>query len=403
MKPRKLKICHVNMFYLPTFGGVEQVMYELAKRQVAEGHEVHVYCCDSDKNSRIKIKEEIIEGVKVHRLPYIIRLSLSTFIWPSLLWQFNNNVKFDIVHSHVSGHLYILIIGILSKLKGFKHIHTTHCPWTDASFRPKILRPFLFLNKLFFNRISFKLIDKIIPLTPWELEIINKYVNKNYGNNYIKNKENKEISKIKIIRNGMDSILFKKIKNNKFKEKHNIKEPFLVLFFGRLNPTKGPEMLAKAAIEITKKRKDIAFVWVGPDEGKAEEVQNLIKPYSNMHYLGPIRGKEKVAEMYQAADIYVLPSYREGLPLTLFEAMASGLPIVASPVNGVPYEMKEPENGFFVNYGDIENLSKKIIELIDNKKLRQEISINNIKKSVNYDWDIIYKEYMKEYERLIKK
>ena len=51
-----MKIAHVNMFYLPTFGGVEQVMHELAKRQVADGHEVHVYCCDSDKNNRIKIK-----------------------------------------------------------------------------------------------------------------------------------------------------------------------------------------------------------------------------------------------------------------------------------------------------------------------------------------------------------
>ena len=67
-----------------------------------------------------------------------------------------------------------------------------------------------------------------------------------------------------------------------------------------------------------------------------------------MHCLGAIRGKENIAEMYQAADMYVLPSYREGLPLTLFEAMASGLPIVASPVNGIPYEMKEPENGFFI-------------------------------------------------------
>ena len=65
-----MKIAHINMFYLPTFGGVEQVMYELAKRQVAEGHEVHVFCCDSDKNQRIDIKEEIIEGVHVHRLPY---------------------------------------------------------------------------------------------------------------------------------------------------------------------------------------------------------------------------------------------------------------------------------------------------------------------------------------------
>jgi len=153
---KKLKIAHINMFYMPTLGGVEQVMYELAKRQVREGHEVHVFCCDSDKYSRIKKKEEIIEGVHIHRIPYWFRLSLNTFVWPSLLWKFKGD--FDIIHSHVSGHDYILYSGILAKLKKIKHIHTTHCPWTDSSFRPWILRPFLFLNDLFSVSLPVKLI-----------------------------------------------------------------------------------------------------------------------------------------------------------------------------------------------------------------------------------------------------
>ena len=131
-----MKICHINMFYYPTYGGVEQVMYELAKRQVKEGHEVHVLCCDSDKYKRLKIKGEIIEGVHVHRLRYWFRLSLSTFIWPSLLWKLRKH-KFDVIHTHVSGHAYILFSGIIAKLKKTKHVHTTHCPWTDA-FRPLI-------------------------------------------------------------------------------------------------------------------------------------------------------------------------------------------------------------------------------------------------------------------------
>ncbi|MBI2043084.1 glycosyltransferase family 4 protein [Candidatus Pacearchaeota archaeon] len=387
MEKFEMKIAHVNMFYLPTFGGVEQVMYELAKRQVSEGHEVHVFCCDSDKNNRIKIKEEKIDGVHIHRLPYWFRLSLSTFIWPSLLWKFKGD--FDIVHSHVSGHAYILIIGILSRIKKFKHIHTTHCSWADASFRPKMLRPFIFLNDLFLNKFSFKFIDKIIAITPWELEILNKFSNE---------------QKIKVIPNGTDKILFRKIEKNKFKQKYKIKEQKIVLFFGRLNPTKGPEKLAETAINLTKtgKAKDIAFVWIGPDEGMASKVQEMIMPYNNMYYFGPIRGKENVAEMYQSADVYVIPSYREGLPLTLFEAMASGLPIVASPVNGIPYEMTEPENGFFVEYGDIEKMGGTILKILNDSVLSKKISENNIKKSKNYDWDLIYKRYMAEYYNLLK-
>ena len=371
------------MFYLPTFGGVEQVMVELAQKQVRDGHEVHVFCCDSDKNKRLKIKEEIIEDVHVHRFPYWLRLSFNTFIWPSFLWKFKGD--FDIIHSHVSGHAYVLFTGILSKLKKIPHIHTTHCPWTDA-FRPKILKPFLFFNDLILNKLSFKLIDKVISITPWEVETyLKKYTSK---------------SKIKIIPNGMDKILFKKIIPNNFKKKLGINGK-LVLFFGRLNPTKAPEMLAKAAIEITKERKDVSFLWVGPDEGKLEEVRRLISPYKNMHYLEPIRDKEKIAEMYQAADVYILPSYREGLPLTLFEAYASGLPVIASPVNGIPYELKDGENGFLVNHGDIQNLKKRILEVLDNKSLSKKFSENNIKKSKNYTWDLINERYLNLYKKTL--
>lgn len=381
-----MKIAHVNMFYLPTIGGVEQVMYELAKRQVKQGHEVHVFCCDSDKNKRIKVKEEIIEGVRVHRFPYWFRLSLNTFVWPSLLWRFKGN--FDIIHSHVSGHDYVLFAGILSRLNKARHIHTTHCPWTDASFRPLILRPFLFLNDIFFNKLIFRFVDKIIAITPWELSTLKRFT--------------KDENKIAVIPTGTDKIFSKRIKENNFRKKYKIKEKNLVLFFGRLNPTKGPEKLALAAINISKKRKDIAFVWIGPDEGKAEEVKKLIKSHKNMKYLGVIRDKKELASMYQTADVYVLPSYREGLPLTLFEAMSSGLPIVASPVNGIPYEMKQPENGFFAKYGDLEALESNILKVLDNKKLAKRISLNNLKKARQYDWDIIHKRYMKEYASLIR-
>lgn len=380
-----MKIAHVNMFYLPAFGGVEQVICELARRQVKQGHEVHVFCCDSDKYKRIKCKEEIIEEIHIHRFPYWFRLSLSTFIWPSLLWKFKGD--FDIVHTHVSGHAYIFFIGLLSKIKNFRHIHTTHCPWTDASFRPLILRPFLFLNNLIFNKFSFSMADRIIAITPWELEILEKFTGK---------------KKISVIPNGTDEIFYKKIKNNSFKSSHKIPEKKMVLFFGRLNPTKGPEKLALAALEISKKRKDIAFVWVGPDEGKLTELKKLIKGQKNMYYFPAIRDKKKIAEMYQSADVYVLPSYREGLPLTLFEAMASGLPIVASPVNGVPFEMKQPDNGFFSDYGDIESLKNNIFSLLDNQALSREISQNNMKKSKNYLWDNIFKKYMEEYKKLAR-
>lgn len=376
-----MKIAHINMFYLPTIGGVEQVMYELAKRQVAQGHEVHVFCCDSDKEKRLRKKEEIIEGVHVHRLRYWFRLSLSTFIWPSLLWKLRK-YKFDIIHTHVSGHAYILFAGLIARLKKTPHVHTTHCPWTDA-FRPLAVRVPLFFTYLFLNRWSFGLCDRVIALTPWEIETLKKWTSER---------------KIRIVPNGMPEYFFKKIKNNDFKERLEIKDK-MVLFFGRFNITKGPDKLAIAAKEILKERDDISFVFVGPDEGVKNKVRKIVEGEGKIKVLDPIRGWERV-KVYQAADVFVLPSYREGLPLTLFEAMASELPIVASSVNGVPYEMEDPANGFFVQYGDINGLKEKILRFLDDKALAKKVSKNNKEKAKKYDWDLIAEMYMKIYKEL---
>ncbi len=95
--------------------------------------------------------------------------------------------------------------------------------------------------------------------------------------------------------------------------------------------------------------------------------------------------------MYQAADVFALPSYREGLPLTLFEAMASGLPMVVSPVNGVPYEVEDGKNGLFVQYGDVAGLADKISYLLDNKKVASGMSKVNRERAKGYDWDSIYR------------
>ncbi|MEK6826111.1 MAG: glycosyltransferase family 4 protein, partial [Nanoarchaeota archaeon] len=110
------------------------------------------------------------------------------------------------------------------------------------------------------------------------------------------------------------------------------------------------------------------------------------------HILEPVRDREKIVEVYQAADVYALPSYREGLPLTLIESFASGLPVVASPVNGVPYEMKDPENGYFVEYGDLKGLKEAIVKILDNKDIALKMKKNNLKKAKTYDWDLISKK-----------
>ena len=378
-----MKIAHVCPFYKPAICGVGQVVYELTQRQLKEGHEVHVYTSDWDKNKRIKQKEEIIEGVYVHRCYHWFRAVNFVTIWPSVFFKLLKQ-NFDVVHSHISGHAHAILAAFATKIKKIRHIHTTHCPWTDA-YRNKIGVYGYYISKYTYIPILFKMVDKVIAITPWEIEFLLSY--------------GCDKDKIKIIPNGMSDIFYKKIKNNDFRRKIKISDKDkMVLFFGRLNITKGIDKLIEVAKEISKERKDIYFVFRGPDEGMKNLVEKSSKEDRNIILIKETRDKEEIAKTYQAADVYVLPSYREGLPLTLFEAMASGLPVIASPVNGIPCEMKEPENGFLVKYGDLNILKKRILQILDDKKLAKKISENNKGKAKNYDWDLIYKKTMGLYK-----
>jgi len=383
-----MKIAHICPYYSPAICGVKQVVEELAKRQVAEGHEVHIFTSDWDKTKRIKTKHEIIEGIYVHRCKHYFKIANFVTFWPSVFFKLLRE-DFDIIHSHAFGHPHFILASFASKIKKTPHIHTTHCPWTDA-YRSFFGNIGVLISYNVFSRIAFKFTDKIIAITPWEINFIKKYGGK----------ENQII----ILPNGMSELFFKKRKNNDFKKKNKInKKDKIALFFGRLNITKAPDKFVEIAKFILKKRKNIVFVIRGPDEGMKNAVKRMTGKEKKILLLPETRDREEIAKMYQASDVYVLPSYREGLPLTLFEAMASGLPIVASPVNGIPYEMKDPENGFLVDYGDIEGFADRILQLLDNKKLRKKISENNLKKSKNYDWDKISEKTLKIYKELINK
>ena len=81
-------------------------------------------------------------------------------------------------------------------------------------------------------------------------------------------------------------------------------------------------------------------------------------------------GREKVRLLAEAA-IYVLPSYNEGVPISILEAMSVGLPIVTTPVGGIPDVIRDGEEGFLVSPGSIDQLVGRIVELLSNENLRK--------------------------------
>jgi glycosyltransferase involved in cell wall biosynthesis len=376
-----MKIAHVCPFYTPAIGGVKQVVEELAKRQLKEGNEVHVYTSDWDKEKRIDKKYEIIDGVHVHRCKHILRIANFVTIWPSLFFKLLKE-DFEVIHSHLFGHPHFILSALVARIKGINHIHTTHCPWTDSN-RSLVGRLGLLVSYNLFSRWALKFTKNIIAITPWEIGFIKKYGGKD--------------GQIINLPNGMENGFFNKITPNDFKKKLGIKNK-MILFFGRYNITKNPQHFILMAREILKERKDIDFVMIGPDEGEFEKVKSLAKGNKNIHVLGPMRNKQEIIKMYQSAEVYVLPSFREGLPLTLFEALASGLPIVSTPVNGIPYEIKDNVNGFLVQPGNIKGLVESVKKILNSRKLSNKFKENNTKKAKDYSWDLINKKTFELYK-----
>jgi len=374
MKP--LIIAHVCPYYVPAIGGVKQVVEELAKRQAIAGHEVHVFTSDWDKEKRVEVLDEIIDGVHVHRCYHYLKVSKFSTIWPEVYNKLLE-LKPDVIHAHVTGHLHPYLAKRAAKKLNSKFIITTHCPWESKRSLPGTIANYI--SYKFFPVLKYA--DAIIAITPWEHSFLLK--------------EGVTQDKIHTIPNGMAKIFFEKIEPNRFREKHNIPSNHkIALFFGRLNITKNPQMFIDIAEAVLAKRDDTTFVICGPDEGEliyvTEKINSLpdnIK--KNIRLLPPTRVREEVTEMYQASNIYLLPSRREGLPLTLFEAYASELPVIGAAVNGVPYELKDGVNGFLLQSEDTENFIKRTNFLLDNKLFGPTVSNTNKEKAKEFDWDII--------------
>lgn len=112
--------------------------------------------------------------------------------------------------------------------------------------------------------------------------------------------------------------------------------------------------------------------------------------------------RSKLLEYYQNATIYVLPSYYEGLPTTLLEAMSCGIPSIATDVEGSSELISDGETGLLVPPRNPKRLAEAILRLLEAEELRQKLGDNARKHIVNnYDWEIITDSVEKVYEKCI--
>lgn len=144
-----------------------------------------------------------------------------------------------------------------------------------------------------------------------------------------------------------------------------------ILFLGLLREKKGVFDL----IEAVKKLDDLDFRLLLGGTGDSERVKKEIKgtPSENkVKLLGWVAGEKKRKTM-RGSCIYVLPSYFEGLPISVLEAMSYGIPVISTPVGGIPEAVEDGKSGFLIQPGDTKALAEKISYLIRNPRIREKM------------------------------
>lgn len=180
----------------------------------------------------------------------------------------------------------------------------------------------------------------------------------------------------------INEALAAEINKIELKKKYNLPDgKFLVFCVGQFIDRKGRWIFLEAAKKLLEKNVDTAFVWISNSKPTAEDLEkarnfglgeNFV--FINSEQVG--REHIDLFKLMRMADVFTLPSFLEGLPISLLEAMALGIPSIATDVNGIPEAARHLETGYLIKAGSVNNLVEAVQRLKDDETLREKLSKN---------------------------
>lgn len=194
----------------------------------------------------------------------------------------------------------------------------------------------------------------------------------------------KDWHKIKIIHCGVNPALYDRPAGPPLPARP--KGEIRLLFVGRLAPVKGLRVLLEALHLLADDLPQLRLVLVG-DGPDRKNLEAAAAPLGDMVTFTGYLSQAEVAQALQACDIFVLPSFAEGVPVVLMEAMASRKPVIATQVAGVGELVVDGTNGFIVPPGDVETLAARIRKLAGSAQLRARMGTHG-RVTVQADFDI---------------
>jgi glycosyltransferase involved in cell wall biosynthesis len=197
-----------------------------------------------------------------------------------------------------------------------------------------------------------------------------------------------------VIGNGVDETAFAPLSDRK--------EMNYALYVGRIDYRKGLFDLMKCAKRVCEERPDMSFVLAGsgPLTGLLSKEAGRLGVEKKVSLLGYV-SKTRLVRLYQNASVFILPSYYEGLPTVMLEAMACGVPVVATSIAGHTDVISNGLNGFLVPVSDSEQMAKCILALMADHKLRGKMG-RAARQTIEekYTWNRVSEAVMECYGRL---
>ena len=351
-KGKILQVCAIDL-------SVDALLKPLILKSMEEGYIVHNACTDTGRFEKLRKEGLTMIDVKIDR-----KISpISNIKSIMRLYQLMKKEKYDIVHVHTP--IAALLGRIAAKMAGIKHIIYTAHGFYFHDEMPS------FQYKLFYN------IEKYAArfLTDWLL---------------LQSKEDYELSlrdkflcedRIIHLSNGVDihnkfnpHLISEDTKVNIKKELGINSNDIVFAFIGRLVREKGIFELLEAFIQLTKRYDKVKLLLIGDLLKSERDQESYYKIKKMLSYPGVIHlgFRKDIAELLSISDVFVLPSYREGLPRSIIEAMAMSKPIIASNIRGCREEVFHNENGYLVNRGSSKSLYDAMESLVIDERKRVE-------------------------------
>lgn len=395
--------------FLPVWGGVGTYIVELV-RHFPQDMEIHIITPFRKKigSNRVSsadydFKNMFKDNVHVHFLStasdtfvYNAKFQLAVF---RELKKIVEKENIDIVHSN-AGHMPDLLINpdklgvpivttihstLLSQLDAIKQTASKFFQLEFSEQMTLLLGPFLACSEktYYFSR------RRYITVSKWSKK-------------RVISEKNLEPHTIRVIYNGVDPNRFnpwrKKEANDHFPELADIETP-KVLYLSRLVGKKGVDILMRAIPKILENT-DAHFIFAGPGKDLYLKKYNL--PEKNYTFLGYV-DHGLAPFLYALADIFVLPSFYENFPISILEAMASGIAVIATDVGGIPEVITSGYNGILIPPKDPEKLASALITLITDDIKRRKLA-KNARKTIlkKFTWDRTAKITKTYYEEILE-